>query len=614
MRAFFAAVQKLGRSLMLPIAVLPVAGLLLRLGQPDLLDLHYVAAAGNAVFANLGLLFAIGVAVGLARGNNGAAGLAAVVAYFVTTEGARVLIPVPPAELAEATGRFADLLGAAYKDAAVAKMSVPVGLSCGIMSGMFYNRFADIRLPNYLAFFAGKRFVPIVSGFGAFGLAAAFGFGWPGLEAGMNALSEGVVAAGGGGLFVYGVLNRLLIITGLHHILNNIAWFIVGDFEGVTGDLRRFFAGDPQAGAFMTGFFPVMMFGLPAACLAMYRAAEPSRRKAMGGLLLSMGITSFLTGITEPIEFTFMFVAPVLYAIHAVLTGISMSLLDFLQVRHGFGFSAGLFDYVLNYNRATKPLVILVVGAGWFALYYVIFHWAIVRFDIPTPGRGPVEGEAAQGAAPDSMAAGAAGASAGRACAETAGLLAALGGAENLVDIDACTTRLRLRIVSQDSVDEAALKRFGAAGVLRPTPDALQVIMGLRADEIAGNLRDAISGQIGQPKGAGSTSQESSLDLAAASSGGGRVAESGSAGASEEEHDEDFDEARRQSLLDALGGAGNLGAVEVLGTRLGLEIRDAGQVDEAALRSIGVRGVAWTGKTDVQLLFDRQVKVLADLA
>lgn len=566
----FPAVQKLGRSLMLPIAVLPVAGLLLRLGQPDLLDLPFVAAAGKAVFDHLGLLFAIGVGVGLARGNNGAAGLAAAVAYFVTTEGARVLIPVPEAVLAEATEALVPYLASAYLDGAIAKMSVPVGLVCGIMAGLFYNRFAEIRLPDYLAFFAGRRFVPIISGFAALGLALVFGFGWPVVESGMNGLSEAVVAAGGGGLFVFGLLNRLLIITGLHHILNNIAWFIVGDFEGVTGDLRRFFAGDPAAGAFMTGFFPVMMFGLPAACLAMYHAAEPARRKAVGGLLLSMGLTSFLTGITEPIEFTFMFVAPVLYAVHAVLTGISMMLMDALGVRHGFGFSAGLFDYVLNFGLATRPLLILVVGAGWFALYYFVFRWTIVRFNIPTPGRGETVVPA------DAVGPPGAGRSVDE---ETQGLVIALGGVDNLLDIDACTTRLRLRVASQAPVDEAALKALGAAGVLRPTPDTLQVVMGLRADEIAENLRRAAG---------------------ASRANAGRPA--AKAGVPPPVPEGEPDPAMVGALISALGGRSNFDVGDAFGTRFAVCVADAGKVDEAALQAAGFRGLAWTSARNAQVV------------
>jgi PTS system N-acetylglucosamine-specific IIC component len=536
MRKLFPAVQKLGRSLMLPIAVLPVAGLLLRLGQPDLLDLPFVAAAGNAVFANLGLLFAMGVAVGLARGNNGAAGLAAVVAYLVTAEGAQILIGVDEAGVAEA---------------AVRKLSVPIGLICGIIAGNFYNRFSDIRLPDYLAFFAGKRFVPIISGFAALFLAVLFGYGWPVLEQGMNALSDGVVTSGSFGLFLYGLFNRLLIITGLHHILNNLAWFIVGDFEGVTGDLRRFFAGDPSAGAFMAGFFPVMMFGLPAACLAMYHAARKEQKKAVGGLLLSMGLTSFLTGITEPIEFTFMFLAPALYALHAVLTGVSMAVMDFLQVRHGFGFSAGLFDFVLNYGLSTRGWIILPFGAAYFVAYYLVFRWFIVRFNVPTPGRSEAEEQ-------KPVAVGSVGPAG-----EAAALVAALGGRDNLLDIDACTTRLRLRVSSQDKVDEAALRSLGASGVLRPTKDTVQVIIGLRADEIAGNMRRAGSDPVDR-------------------------------------------------VLSALGGRDNVREVECLGTRLSLQVSDASKVQEGLLSGDGIRALVKVGEGRFQLVADSDAGNLAD--
>ena len=577
MKRLFSAMQKLGKSLMLPIAVLPVAGLLLRLGQPDLLDLPYVAAAGNAVFANLGLLFAIGVAVGLARENNGAAGLAAVVAYLVTTEGAKLLIDVPAAELAGAAEAEAAHLANAYKDAAIAKLSVPAGLVSGITAGLLYNRYADIRLPDYLAFFAGRRFVPIVSGFAALVLAAVFGYGWPVLEAAMNTLSESVVEAGELGLFLYGALNRVLIVTGLHHILNNLAWFLVGDFNGVTGDLRRFFAGDPSAGAFMSGFFPVMMFGLPAACLAMYRSALPQRRKAVAGLLSSMALTSFLTGITEPIEFTFMFLAPLLYAVHAVLTGISMALMDGLGVRLGFGFSAGLFDYVLNFSRAQNPLLLLPVGALYFVVYYFAFRYVIVRFDLQTPGR---DSEAAQPTQGDRAAGD-----------EATAFVAALGGAGNLLDIDACATRLRLRVQDQALVDQPTLKTLGATAVMLPTADTVQVIVGLRADEIAGAMRRAggqTSGQLAARQTAGQT--------------GGQPAASGRSGTSVVEAPAHY---ASDALIHALGGPDNVGEIETLGTRLSVSVNDAARVDEQALIEAGFRGLARIHSKRVQVLMSR---------
>ena len=566
MKKFFPAIQKLGKSLMLPIAVLPVAGLLLRLGQPDLLDLPYVAAAGNAVFANLGLLFAIGVAVGLAKGNNGAAGLAAIVAYLVTTEGAKVLIGVPPEVVADVAGEVAELFAADYKSAAIMKMSVPAGLACGILAGNLYNRYSEIRLPDYLAFFSGRRFVPIVSGFAALLVAAVFGFGWPVLEAGMNNLSQAVTGAGEFGLVGYGLLNRILIVTGLHHILNNLAWFIVGDFEGVTGDLRRYFAGDPDAGAFMSGFFPVMMFGLPAACLAMYHSVKPTRRKAVAGLLLSMALTSFLTGITEPIEFSFMFVAPVLFAIHAVLTGVSMALMDMLEIRLGFGFSAGLFDYVLNFNRATRPLLMLPIGVAYFVVYYVTFRFFIARFDIKTPGRDDSEtGRASE--ATDATGD------------EAVRYLAALGGANNLLGIDACMTRLRLTIESADEVDEVSLKALGVAGVIYPTSDTMQVVVGLRADAIAADLRRVASAP-GAPEATASTALPTKPGQQALTA------------------------ENVQRLLGALGGGANVLEVETIGTRVRLRLRDTSHVDTAAVAECGLRGAAIVGHGVVHLLAD----------
>ncbi|OJU23498.1 MULTISPECIES: N-acetylglucosamine-specific PTS transporter subunit IIBC [unclassified Sphingomonas] len=529
--------QPLGRALMLPIAVLPVAALLLRLGQPDLLDLPFIATAGNAIFANLGLLFAAGVAVGLARGNHGAAALAGVVAYLVATEGAKALLALPPTL---ATSDPA--LQAAWRAKEIAKLSVPAGILAGLVAGALYNRFSDIKLPDYLAFFAGRRFVPIVAGLAGLLGAALFGWGFPWFEGAIDVLSQWVVRAGPIGLFFYGLLNRLLLVTGLHHIINNIAWFVIGDFHGKTGDIARFFAGDPRAGAFMAGFFPVMMFGLPAACLAMYRAAAPERRKAVGGMLLSLALTSFLTGVTEPIEFTFMFLAPVLYAVHAVLTGVAMVVMDALGVRLGFGFSAGLFDYVLNYGLATRPLMLLPVGAVYFAIYYAAFAWCIRRFDLKTPGR---EAETIV--------------SSGVVAAGTRGerIVTALGGAANVRSVDACTTRLRLVVADQARIDEAGLKAEGARGVLRLADGGLQVVFGPIADQIAGETRAAMS--LPQSVAAVPVSVE--------------------------------EEAAYPAIRRALG-EGNVVALLPRGTRLIATLRDPALADETALHAAGVRLVA----------------------
>ncbi|HYX73294.1 MAG TPA: N-acetylglucosamine-specific PTS transporter subunit IIBC [Steroidobacteraceae bacterium] len=560
MKGALASLQKIGGALMLPIAVLPIAGLLLRLGQPDLFDSASMTAAGQAIFGNLGLLFAIGVAVGLARENHGAAGLASVVAYLVATRGAEVLITVPPEALADVSGRARELAVAAYKSHELARLTVPVGILSGLMAGALYNRFYNITLPSYLSFFGGRRFVPIVSGLGGLGLAVAFGTQWQHLEQGMDALSRSVLNAGSFGLFAYGVLNRLLIVTGLHHIINNIAWYLLGEYHGVTGDQTRFFAGDPSAGVFMSGFFPVMMFGLPAACLAMYHCALPERRRVVGGLLGSIALTSILTGVTEPIEFTFMFLAPALYAVHALLTGIAFILTNALHVRLGFGFSAGLIDYVLNFRLATRPLWLLPLGAGYFALYYVLFRFVIVRFDLKTPGRDA--GEAAAAPAPLAPAA------------RAGAWIGALGGGGNLRSVDACTTRLRLTVKSQTLVDADALRQLGARGIVRPSPEALQVVVGTTADQLAGEIRAAL--QSGEPALARRT-------VTAQTPG---AAWRGDAAA----------------LLVALGGRDNVRSLTAAASRVRLEIRDAARLDRTRLDALGLRGVAVLRPNCVHLL------------
>ncbi|HEX5160965.1 MAG TPA: N-acetylglucosamine-specific PTS transporter subunit IIBC, partial [Steroidobacteraceae bacterium] len=527
-----------------------VAGLLLRLGQPDLLDMPAIAAAGDAVFANLGLLFAIGVAVGLARENHRAAGLASLGGYLVATQGARVLIDVPPDVTQDLAGRAAELAADAFRDKELSKLSVPVGLLSGLIAGWAYNRFNEIRLPSYLAFFGGRRFVPIVCGFTGVLLGLAFGFAWPVVERGMDAMSQAVLGSESIGLFAYGVLNRLLIVTGLHHIINNIAWFLLGDYNGVTGDLKRFFAGDPSAGAFMSGFFPVMMFGLPGACLAMYRTARTEKRKAVAGLLFSMALTSFLTGVTEPIEFSFMFLAPLLYAIHAVLTGIAMALMHLLDVHLGFGFSAGLFDYVLNFSRSTRPLLLLPVGLAYFALYYFLFHYFIRRFDLKTLGR-----ETDESAAP---------AAAVRNDATPAlAWVRVLGGAANLRSVDACTTRLRLVVADAARIDEPAARSLGARGVLKLGDGAVQVVVGPIADQLASEIRRALN-----TPGAG--------------------------------NDGGDDDAMARALA-ALGGRENIADALLVASRLCLTVRDPARVDEATLHA-AVRAVARPAPASVHLV------------
>ncbi len=371
----FAYLQRIGRSLMLPIAVLPVAGLLLRLGQADFWALvglgaqlpngiPWMASAGGAIFDNLALLFAIGVAVGFTA-DSGVAGIAGGVGYWVMTK------------------VMADVAHAVYGDDADTNMGVLAGILVGLLAAYLYERYHTIKLPEWLAFFGGKRFVPIITAAAAVVLGVVMGFIWKYPGAVLTAVADWATGAGPIGAAAHAFLNRLLIPLGLHHVINTIVWIQFGD-------LTNFFSSKgAEGGLFMTGFFPIMMFGLPAAALAMYTTAKDENKKAIGGVLFSAALTSFLTGITEPIEFAFMFVAPVLYLVHAALTGISAYVVTAMGMRHGFGFSAGLIDYLINFSIATNPLGLLVVGLVFGVIYYFVFVALIKAMDIPTPGREP---------------------------------------------------------------------------------------------------------------------------------------------------------------------------------------------------------------------------------
>ncbi len=606
MKSLLNPLQKLGGALMLPIAVLPVAGLLLRLGQPDLLNIPVMAHAGQAIFSNLGLLFAVGVSIGLARDNHGAAGLAAVVGYLVMLKGAAVFLTAPAAMLAGVPEHARALVAAAATAKELQQLTVPIGMISGLMGGGLYNRFHRIRLPSYLAFFGGRRFVPILTGFAALPIAILLGLELPHIESGMGTLSRTVLAAGPWGLFVYGVLNRLLIVTGLHNILNSFAWFIVGNYHGVTGDMNRFFAGDPTAGSFMSGFFPVMMFGLPAACLAMYHTALPQRRQAVAGLLLSIALTTFLTGVTEPVEFTFMFVAPGLYLVHALLTGLAFIIMNALDVKLGFTFSAGLFDYILNFNHDTHPLLLLPVGAVYFALYYGIFRFAIVRFDLKTPGREVQDPHDAQQASGDgALAVGTARggrleAGAPAVASQAHAYIAALGGSENLTEVNACTTRLRLTVKAQAAVDPAGLKRLGALGLVRPSANALQVIVGPTAELLAGEMRDALAGltdgrsiagsKVGVPPPADEPLPKSQPR---AQAGG-------------------FSRQVAEKLLAALGGAANVRTIDPADSRLRIGVTNSGNVNPEALQRLGLRGSAVVAPNSVHVLVGPTAQSVSD--
>jgi PTS system N-acetylglucosamine-specific IIC component len=452
MNNWFEKLQSIGKALMLPIAVLPAAALLLRFGAPDLLNIPFITKAGGAVFDNLALIFAIGIAVGLARDNNGAAGLAGAIGYLILTAGLKTINP--------------DL-----------NMSVLAGIISGIEAGYLYNHFHNTKLPEFLGFFGGRRFVPIITAVVSIILAGIFGVIWGPCQAVILAVGEWIIGAGVVGTFVYGVLNRLLIPFGLHHILNSFIWFVFGSYttpSGVvaTGDLNRFFAGDPHAGMFMAGFYIMMMFGMPAVALAMYRCAKPENRAKIGGALFSVAFTSFLTGITEPIEFMFMFLAPALYFVHAILTGLALSVAYGFGILHGFGFSAGFIDYVLNWGLATKPILIIPIGLVFAVIYYVIFSWSIRHFDIPTIGRYDEEIALPEDTDMSEY---------------TISITEKLGGIVNLNHVSSCITRLRLTVKDPDKVDDAALKALGVKGVIKKG-SSVQVVVGTHAEFIADEM------------------------------------------------------------------------------------------------------------------------------
>ncbi|VVP76172.1 N-acetylglucosamine-specific PTS transporter subunit IIBC [Pseudomonas fluorescens] len=532
---FIEGLQRLGRALMLPIAILPIAGLLLRLGDTDLLNIAIIHDAGQVIFANLAMIFAIGIAVGFAKDNNGTAGLAGVIGYLVMISTLKVL------------------------DASI-NMGMLAGIVSGLMAGALYNRFKDIKLPEYLAFFGGRRFVPIVTGFAAVGLGVVFGYIWPPIQHGINAFGALMMESGSIGAFVFGVFNRLLIVTGLHHILNNMAWFVFGNFTDpttgalVTGDLSRYFAGDPKGGQFMTGMFPMMIFGLPAACLAMYRNALPERRKVMGGIFLSMALTSFLTGVTEPIEFAFMFLAPLLYLLHALLTGLSMAITNALNIHLGFTFSGGFIDMVLGWGRSTNGWLVIPVGLAYAVVYYAVFDFCIRRFNLKTPGREDVAVSEKTVLTENQRA---------------SAYIKALGGAENLLTVGACTTRLRLEMIDRNKASDADLKALGAMAVVRPGKGgSLQVVVGPMADSIADEIRLAMPslGRTVQVETAVVADEPKAIGIAGSEA---------------------------QQWLTALGGGDNVLQLDRIAmTRIRLQLANGKALSEAQLKELGCQGVS----------------------
>ncbi len=505
----FAQLQRLGKSLMLPIAVLPAAGILLRLGQDDLLGginapvigpfFRAMSAAGGALFENLALLFAVGVAIGFARKADGSTALAAVVGYLVMQAVFKTMSPVVLAGELDKAGEQAQI-----------NYSVLAGIIVGLITAWLFDKYHTIELPSYLGFFGGRRFVPIVVSLACLFIAFAMSYFYPIFDAGLTHLGEFIGGSGALGAFVYGFANRMLIPVGLHHILNSFVWFLYGDYtkpDGtvVTGEITRFAAGDPSAGILTSGFYPILMFGLPAAALAMIHVANKKQKKIALGILSAAGLTAFLTGVTEPLEFSFMFVAFPLYVIHALLTGLSLAIAYLLDIHLGFSFSAGLIDLLLWGTAPAAKNIPLLIGMGvvFFALYYFMFRFAITKWNMRTPGREPEgEFEAEQQANLTDGSGGATAVTTGattsavatapaRADSRAEQLIAAFGGRENLVNVDACITRLRMEVADKNKVDQARLKALGAAGVLE-VGNSVQAVFGTQSEALKNDIKDIL--------------------------------------------------------------------------------------------------------------------------
>lgn len=503
----FAQLQRLGKSLMLPIAVLPAAGILLRLGQPDLLGridapvigafFKAMSAAGDALFSNLPLLFAVGVAIGFSRKADGSTALSAVVGYLVVQAVFKTMSPIVLAGQVDKAG-----------DQAQINYSVFAGIVVGLLTAWLFDRYHTITLPSYLGFFGGRRFVPIVVSLACLFLAFAMSYFYPIFDAGLTGLGEFIGSSGAIGAFIYGFANRMLIPLGLHHIPNSYIWFLYGDYqtpdgETVTGELTRFAAGDPTGGHLTSGFYPILMFGLPAAALAMIHVANKKQRKVAVGILSAAALTAFLTGVTEPLEFAFMFVAFPLYVIHAILTGLSLAIAYLLDIHLGFSFSAGLIDLLLYGTApAAKNIPLLIVmGLVFAVLYYLLFRFAITKWNMRTPGREPedefeAEQQANLGAGAEAPTAVDAGATATQTVAAPAAtkaeqLIEAFGGRDNLVNVDACITRLRMDVADKSKVDQARLKALGAAGVIE-VGNSVQAVFGTQSEALKNDIREAL--------------------------------------------------------------------------------------------------------------------------
>lgn len=469
--------QKLGKSLMLPVACLPVASILMGIGYwidptgwgANSVISAFLLKAGGALIDNMAILFAIGVGVGMSDDNDGTAGLAGLVSWLM------IITLLSPGAVAMFKG-----VDVAEVPAAFGRIQTQfIGILSGLIGAACYNRFKSTKLPDALGFFSGKRCVAIVTAAVSILAALILFFIWPVVYGGLVAFGESIVSTGAIGSGIYAFLNRLLIPFGLHHALNSVFWF---DVAGIN-DLGNFWSGNGTLGTtgmYMTGFFPVMMFGLPAGALAMYHKAKDKRKKAVYGLLLAAAISSFFTGVTEPLEFAFMFLAPSLYLIHAGLTGVSAIICTLLPVRSGFNFSAGFVDWFLSFKApmAENPFMIIPIGLAFAVIYYVVFRFAITTFNLKTPGREDEESEEMNIKLENSD------------YTQVATIiLKGVGGKENVVSIDNCVTRLRLEIKDQALVDEKVIKSAGVPGVIRPGKTSLQVVVGTQVQFVADEFK-----------------------------------------------------------------------------------------------------------------------------
>lgn len=472
--------QRLGKSLMLPVAALPVASILMGIGywiDPTGWGANNVMAAfllkaGGALIDNMAILFAIGVAVGMSDDNDGTAGLAGLVSWLMITT---LLSPA-------VVGMFKGI-DVAEVPAAFSKIQTQfVGIVAGLIGATCYNKFKNTKLPDALGFFSGKRSVAIMTALASLVAALVLFFVWPVVYNALVSFGKAIVSTGAVGSGIYAFFNRLLIPTGLHHALNSVFWF---DVAGIN-DIGNFWAGTGTQGVtgmYMTGFFPVMMFGLPAGALAMYHTAKDNKKKAVYGLLLAAALSSFFTGVTEPLEFAFMFLAPGLYVVHAALTGVSAIVCTLLPVRAGFNFSAGFVDWILSFKApmAENPLWLIPIGLVFAILYYVVFRFVITKFNLKTPGREDDDDELSENVAVS-----------GDTNELAKAYIQALGGKENIVSVDNCVTRLRLGVKDNAIIKDKSLTALGARGVIRPGKGNIQVIVGTNVQFVA----DAIKAEL----------------------------------------------------------------------------------------------------------------------